>query len=66
MSNKMSNKAREYTGKAKVFAGEKMNNPRLANSGRRDQMAAQAGQLRSEITDDLKQAANRARAALKR
>ena len=62
MSNKMSIKAQEYTGKAKEFVGEKMDNPRLANEGRRDQVAAQAKQA----GNDLKNAADRGRDALQR
>jgi uncharacterized protein YjbJ (UPF0337 family) len=62
MSNKMSNKAQEYTGKAKEFVGEKTNNPRLANEGRRDQVAAQAKQA----GNDLKDAADHGRDALQR
>jgi|SwirhisoilCB3_FD_contig_51_495209_length_309_multi_5_in_0_out_0_1 uncharacterized protein YjbJ (UPF0337 family) len=62
MSNKMSNKAQEYTGKAKEFVGEKMDNPRLANDGRRDQVEAHAKQA----GNDLKKAADRGRDALQR
>jgi uncharacterized protein YjbJ (UPF0337 family) len=62
MSNKMSNKAQEYTGKAKEFVGEKMDNPRLANDGRRDQVEARAKQA----GNDLKKAAVRSRDALQR
>jgi uncharacterized protein YjbJ (UPF0337 family) len=62
MSNKMSNKAQEYTGKAKEFVGEKMDNPRLANKGRRDQIAAQAKQA----GNDLKNASDRGRDAFQR
>ncbi len=62
MSNKMSNKAQEYTGKAKEFVGEKMDNPRLANDGRRDQVEAHAKQA----GNDLKKAADRGRDALHR
>jgi uncharacterized protein YjbJ (UPF0337 family) len=62
MSNKMSNKAQEYTGKAKEFVGEKMDNPRLANEGRRDQVKAHAKQA----GNDLKKAADRGRDVLQR
>jgi uncharacterized protein YjbJ (UPF0337 family) len=62
MSNKMSNKAREYTGKAKEFVGEKMDNPRLANHGRRDQVEAHTKQA----GNDLRKAADRGRDALQR
>ncbi len=62
MSNKMSNKAQEYTGKAKEFVGEKMDNPRLANEGRRDQVEAHAKQA----GNDLKKAADRGRDVIQR
>ena len=62
MSNKMSNKAQEYTGKAKEFVGEKMDNPRRANDGRRDQVEAHA----KHAGNDLRKAADGSRDALER
>ena len=65
MSNKMSNKAREYTGKAKVFIGKKTNNPRLTDQGRRGQMAAHAKQMPSDVATTARRAADRGRDAVK-
>jgi uncharacterized protein YjbJ (UPF0337 family) len=66
MSNKMSNKAREYAGKAKVFVGQKTNNPRLAGEGHRDQMAARAKQMPADMAAGLRRTADRGRDAMKR